>query len=80
MARHATSTTAELVGRLHANADQVESLIAGLRRIHPERMTAQDWRELRLDTLATYQLLADQLRLIADLLHERRVGHERDYP
>ena len=61
------------------NADAIKARIDALRATHPERMTAQDWRELRLDMLADLELLRRQILLTADLCEWLEVSRERGH-
>ena len=79
MAQPAAYRTGELVGRMRANADAIAARVRELRCTHPERMTAQDWRDLRLDMLADLELLRQQILITADLLEQREVDRERGY-
>lgn len=72
-------TTWQLVERWRASAVAIEGQIADLRRLHPERMTEHDWRDLRIDYLATLEALHAQILLTIELL-EREDYRERSYP
>lgn len=79
MGRQAASNVATLVGNMRANAAAIAGRIAELKRTHPERMAAQDWRELRIDMLADLDLLRQQILITADLLEQQGVHRERDH-
>ena len=65
---------------MRANAAAIASRIVELKRTHPERMTAQDWRELRIAMMTDLELLRQQILITADLLEMQGVHRERDYP
>lgn len=77
MGTQATATHAALVRRMRADAVRVRELHRMLLSTHPERMTAQDWRDLRIDALKYIELLADQIDLSADLQEQLEVYRGR---
>ena len=67
-------TAHDAASRFRRDAERITQLADGLRRIHPERMTAHDWYDLRTDLLGMLDLLREQILLTAELL-ESRGGH-----
>jgi hypothetical protein len=67
---------AELIARLKVNIASIEQVIAGNRRIHPERMTEPDWRDMRTLYISSLETQISLIRAQIALL-EREARHER---
>lgn len=58
----------------------MQQLIDNMRaRFHPERMTAQDWRDLRLNYIGQLELSRDLMLTVATLM-DREAERERRNP
>lgn len=76
---------AKCVRSYRTAADKLAVLEQSIRRIHPERMTEHDWRDMRADLLAVIAATRELHLSTADLLEKLGGGHEydhsgRDYP
>lgn len=69
---------AELIAELKASIAGIKRIVAGIRRIHPELMTAQDWRQMRTCYLSALETQVSLLRTQIALL-ERDVRDERSH-
>lgn len=79
MGRQTSIDIANLVWGMRDNADAIARDIQALRKVHPERMSEYDWRNLRANYLLTMENLRKQILLTADLYEKLEASRERGY-